>query len=284
MSTIDLSQLPAPKIIEALSFDTILTELKADFIQRYPAFDADLLSEPAIKLLEVAAYRELILRARINDAAKACMLAYSLDADLDHAAALVGVARLANAEQIETDDQLRQRTQMALEGYTVAGSIGSYITHARASSLSVLDVAVDSPTPGQVRVTILANTPSGLADETLCTAVQDYLSADERRPLTDTVNVVSVTPIPFDIEATLYLFPGPSSAPVLTNAQNALTKYLADVKKIGYDVTRSGIFAALHQAGVRQVILTQPADDVQVIGRQVAVCSSIQLNEGPRDV
>ena len=57
MSTIDLSQLPAPTIIEALSFETILSQLKADLLQRYPAFDADLLSEPAIKLLEVAAYR-----------------------------------------------------------------------------------------------------------------------------------------------------------------------------------------------------------------------------------
>jgi phage-related baseplate assembly protein len=284
MSTIDLSQLPAPTIIEALSFETILSQLKADFLQRYPAFDADLLSEPAIKLLEVAAYRELIIRARINDAAKACMLAYALDSDLDHAAVLVGVTRLTDNGQIETDAQLRQRAQMALEGYTVAGSIGSYITHARAASLAVLDVAVDSPTPGEVRLTILANSPSGAADAALCARVQSYLSADDRRPLNDIVNVVSVTPVPFAIEATLYLFPGPSSAPVLATAQTALNKYLDDVKKIGYDVTRSGIFAALHQSGVRQVVLTQPANDIEILSRQVGVCSSITINEGPRDV
>ena len=284
MSTIDLSQLPAPTIIEALSFETILSQLKADFLQRYPAFDADLLSEPAIKLLEVAAYRELIIRARINDAAKACMLAYALDSDLDHAAVLVGVTRLTHNGQVETDAQLRQRAQMALEGYTVAGSIGSYITHARAASLAVLDVAVDSPTPGEVRLTILANSPSGAADAALCARVQSYLSADDRRPLNDIVNVVSVTPVPFAIEATLYLFPGPSSAPVLATAQTALNKYLEDVKKIGYDVTRSGIFAALHQSGVCQVVLTQPANDIEILSRQVGVCSSIKINEAPRDV
>lgn len=284
MNRIDLSQLPAPAIIETLSFETILAALKADFKIRYPAFDADILSEPAIKLLEVAAYRELMLRARINDAAKACMLAYALDTDLDHYAARFGVERLTTGDQTETDEQLRQRTQMALEGYTVAGSSGSYMAHARAASLSVQDVAIDSPGQGQVRVTVLANTPDGLADAALCNTVQSYLSADERRPLTDSVSVISVEAVPFNINATLYLFPGPSSEPVLATAQAALTKYLNDVKKIGYDVTRSGIFAALHQAGVRQVILTQPADDVQILSRQVAVCESIQINEGARDV
>lgn len=284
MTTIDLSQLPAPTIIEALSFEAILDALKSGFKTRYPAFDADLLSEPAIKLLEVAAYRELMLRARINDAAKACMLAYALGTDLEHNAALVGVTRLTTDQQTETDEQLRQRTQMALEGYTVAGSTGSYIAHARAASLSVQDVAIDSPAAGQVRVTVLANTPDGVADVNLCSQVLAYLSADERRPLTDSVSVVSVEAVPFNIEASLYLFPGPSSEPVVATAQAALTKYLNEVKKIGYDVTRSGIFAALHQSGVRQVILTQPADDIRVQSRQVAFCTSVQITEGSRDV
>lgn len=283
MTTIDLSQLPAPSIIEALSFEAILNALKEDFKLRYPTFDADLLSEPAIKLLEVAAYRELLLRARINDAAKACMLAYALGADLDHNAALVGVPRLTTNGQTETDDQLRQRAQMALEGYTVAGSTGSYIAHARAASLSVQDVTIDSPTPGQVRLTLLANTPDGIADAALCSTVQDYLSAEERRPLTDAVTVVSVDVVNFTVAATLYLYQGPSSAPVLVAAHNALNKYLSDVKKIGYDVTRSGIFAALHQAGVRQVILTQPANDIAVQSRQVAICNNIEITEGARD-
>ena len=54
----DLSSLPHPSVIEALSFETIFGELQADFQSRYPQYSALLASDPAIKLLEVAAYRE----------------------------------------------------------------------------------------------------------------------------------------------------------------------------------------------------------------------------------
>ena len=95
MSTaIDLSQLPAPTVVETLDYESVLAALQADFTARYPAFTAALESEPVLKLLEVAAWRELIVRGRVNDAARACMLAYALGSDLDHLAALYGVQRL----------------------------------------------------------------------------------------------------------------------------------------------------------------------------------------------
>ena len=96
MTTQDLTQLPAPTVVEALDFETILASHRADLIARYPAA-ADVIaleSEPLAKLLEAHALRELIYRQRVNDAARAYLLAYATGSDLDHKGAFYGVPRL----------------------------------------------------------------------------------------------------------------------------------------------------------------------------------------------
>jgi phage-related baseplate assembly protein len=67
-----------------------VAERKATLISLYPEAERAAISrtlalesEPIVKLLQENAYREVILRQRINDAAKAVMLAYSTGADLD---------------------------------------------------------------------------------------------------------------------------------------------------------------------------------------------------------
>ena len=82
-SAIDLAQLPSPNIIESIDFEAILQQMLADLISRDATFSAFTESDPVYKVLEVAAYREMLLRARINDTAKGVMLAYAVDADLE---------------------------------------------------------------------------------------------------------------------------------------------------------------------------------------------------------
>ena len=94
-SAIDLSSLPAPDVVEALDYETILDAMKQDLVARDPSFSALLESDPAMKVLEVAAYRELNLRQHINDSARAVMLAHATSADLDNLAANLNVQRLA---------------------------------------------------------------------------------------------------------------------------------------------------------------------------------------------
>ena len=67
----NLSDLEAPEIIEELSFSEILEDMKVKLIELDSDFTAYLESDPLIKLLEVCAYRESLLRQRINQAAKA---------------------------------------------------------------------------------------------------------------------------------------------------------------------------------------------------------------------
>lgn len=96
---IDISKLPAPAIVEELSFETILAEMRTRLLELLPAWTAsDLESDPANKILEVAAYRETLLRQRVNEAVRACMIAYATGTNLDNIAADCGVARLAGAQ------------------------------------------------------------------------------------------------------------------------------------------------------------------------------------------
>lgn len=282
--TIDLSKIAPPDVVEDLDFEAIYQELLADFRRLYPEWTASLESDPVVKLLELAAYREMLIRARINDAARACMLAYATGTDLEHLAALLGVTRLVNDESEELDDRLRFRAQMALEGETVAGSRGSYIFHALSASNLVKDVAVDSPVPGEVRITVLSTDGNGVPSAELIAEVDAYLSAEERRPLTDLVTVEAAEIVPFSVEATLNVYPGPASAPILAAAQAAVSSYVTEHAKLGHDITLSGLYACLHQPGVQRVVLSNPATDVVIGERQAGHCTSILVTSGVIDV
>lgn len=95
---IDLSQLPAPQIVETLDYETIRRRMCEKLEQLLPGWTAaDLEADPAVKILEVAAYRELLMRQRVNEAAKAVMLAFATGSDLDQLVAFPGVKRLPGA-------------------------------------------------------------------------------------------------------------------------------------------------------------------------------------------
>lgn len=289
MSTaIDLSQLPAPTVVETLDYESVLAALQADFTARYPAFTAALESEPVLKLLEVAAWRELIVRGRVNDAARACMLAYALGADLDHLAALYGVQRLLLdagdptavppvPPTYESDTRLRARTQLALEGFSTAGPVGAYEFWALSADAHVLDVSVQSPVPGQVLVTVLDSRGNGTPDAALLAAVLTTLSAEDVRPLTDQVLVQAAEIVPYTITAALTVYPGPDAATVRVAAAAATTAYAASVHRLGYDVTLSGLYAALHQPGVQRVALTAPAADLVLAAHQAGWCTAVTV-------
>lgn len=282
MSEIDLSQLPAPNVVQPLDFEAQLQRLKALVLAQLPDL-AEVLSfesEPVIKLLELIAYEHVAMQARINDAAKACMLAYAQGADLDHLAALLAVQRLDG----EADDRLRRRAQLALEGATVAGSTGSYQFHALGADTKVKDAGIDSPAPGTVRVTILSTEGDGTAATDLLAAAAAALSADDVRPLTDTVAVQSATVVPFEVRATLNVYPGPAAEPLLEAARQALAAYLAEHQRLGHDITRSALFACLHQPGVQNVLLQSPGADLEIAPNQAAYCTRIKVMLGVADV
>jgi len=288
-TAVDLSRLPAPKVIEQLSFEQIYGEILAALLELKPDFDATIESDPAVMILQLAAYREVLLRGRINDAAKAVMPAFATGSDLDHLAALMNVTRLELdpgdpinnvPPTFEDDTSLRARLVLAPEGFSVAGPEGAYIYHARSADGDVLDASATSPAPGEVLITILSRLGDGTASPELLAKITAHVSSETVRPLTDAVTVQSATIIPYQITATLTTYSGPDGSIVLAEAQRRVEEYRDRQHRLGLDVTRSGIFAALHAEGVQNVALAAPAADVVVDRTQAAFCTGITVTYG----
>lgn len=293
--SIDLTQLPAPSVVEQLNFETILAEMLADYQLRYPTYDALIESDPAYKLLETAAYRELQLRQRVNDAARAVMLAFAGGTDMDQLAALQNVQRLlisaADPDAVppvpavyETDTRLRERTQLAPEGQSTAGPTGAYEFHALSADATVLDVDISSPAAVQVVVTVLSTVGDGTPDQILLDAVTAALADDKKvRPLTDQVTVQAATIVNFTVDATLTVYPGPDSEVIRQAAEDAVTAYAAAHHRLGHDITLSGLYAALHQPGVQKVVLAAPVADLVVAAAAASYCTGIVVAIGGTD-
>lgn len=298
MPTIDLSQLPAPTIIEALDFETILTDVKAVMVAAFPedqqssvAAALTLESEPLTIIAQAIAYRELLLRQRINEGAAACTLSHSTGDDLDNFAANLDTKRLIITEATDTadavtesDEALRLRAQAAFEGMSVAGPSAAYEYFARSASGQVSDARATSPSPAEVVVAVLSTEGDGTASEELLAAVAAAVNDEEVRPLGDRVTVQSAEIVEYDIDATLYLYPGPESEPIINAAMESLQTFLADNdKKIGRDIVRSAISAALHVQGVQRVVINTPAADLQIDNTQAARNTGYTVDNGGTD-
>ncbi|HID1696500.1 TPA: baseplate assembly protein [Klebsiella pneumoniae] len=298
MPTIDLSQLPLPTIIEALDFETILADVKAVMVAAFPedqqaavAAALTLESEPLTIIAQAMAYRELLLRQRINEGAAACMLSHATGDDLDNIAANLDTERLVITEATDTadavtesDEALRLRAQAAFEGMSVAGPSAAYEYFARSASGQVSDARATSPSPAEVVVAVLSTEGDGTASAALLAAVAAAVNDEEVRPLGDRVTVQSAEIVPYAIDATLYLYPGPESEPIINAAMASLQTFLADNdKKIGRDIVRSAISAALHVQGVQRVVINAPADDLQIDNTQAARNTGYTVDNGGTD-
>jgi phage-related baseplate assembly protein len=292
VKNIDFSSLPPPSVIESIDFDVILAAMKADLVSRAPEFNALVESDPAMKILEVCAYRETLLRARVNDAARSVLLAHATGTDLDNLAALYNVARKvvtpANESTVpprpavmESDTELRRRVLLSLDGLATAGARNAYVFHAL-SVPGVLDASVSSPPdagipPGHVHVHVLSTAHDGVVPADLLSAVSAALNKETVRPLTDIVTVYAGQVRPFAIRASLWLYPGPDAAVVLANANAGAMRYVDDNFRLGRDITLSGLYAALHVPGVQRVELSEPEAGIVNSPAQCSRCDSIDI-------
>jgi phage-related baseplate assembly protein len=274
----DLASLPTPAVIEPLSFDTIFSELQTEFQSRYPDYSALLASDPAVKLLEVAAYREVLLRNRINAAAKASLLAFATGSDLDHLAAFYGVTRLME----ETDEALRLRTRQRIIGFANAGGAAHYRYWALSASPDVADVEVDSPEPGRVRISVLAKGEEETVPDAVLEAVRAVVLRDDIRVLTDTVEVVAAELIPVTVTARIWLYPDTPMAAFEAIAPR-FKDALAAQSGLGWDLTPSWVIGELQRPGVHKVELHSPTTDIRANANQAVRLMHLNLEFAGRD-
>jgi len=161
----------------------------------------------------------------------------------------------SNGSNIEDDERLRNRAVLSLQRFSTAGSFKSYIYHSLSASSKVQEVQVINGGAGVVKVYI--KTPN-LDDETL-KDVQDYLSADMVRPLTDKVEVYNATKMDIEVIAVLELEDMNRANEIHTNILNT-----AQELSLGVDLNLSYIYKVLHQNTVYRVKIENPLDDIIV--------------------
>lgn len=270
---LDLGGLPAPDIIEALDYEQIVDQLKQQLISRNADY-ADMLnleSEPLVIAIEAFGYRELLLRQQINEAVRSNLLAFAQGADLDQLGAFYGVTRQTS----ETDKALRLRIKDRILGSSTAGGEAHYRYQAFSVSTDIRDIAVDSPLPGKVRVSVLAKT--GVEIEPLVALVKARVASPDVQVLTDTVEVVPTELVDVDIVADITVQEG--GLPV---DQTILTQGFADVieqqRRLGWDLAPSWIVSQLHSSNIKQVQLHQPQSNVVIQPNQCIAVRNIVLN------
>lgn len=288
---IDLNLLPPPSIVETLDYETILNERRAFLLSLWPADQRQeiaerliLDSDPLHKLLQENAYRELIWRQRVNEAAEATMLARAQKDDLDNVVAATNTKRLVITPAtpdapavLEEDEDLRLRAQMAWEGLSTAGPTNAYIFHALSADGRVIDAECVSPSPAVVDVIIQSREGNGAADSDLLGVVDRYLSDDDRRPVSDRLTVHSTEVLEYSVDAELYLSTvGAEQEPIVNQALARLRRFVHQKRRLGMEINRSAIHAALHVEGVTKVTLSDWTD-ITPTKYQSTYCTGIEL-------
>lgn len=259
---IDLSAYPIADVLETLGFEAYLARDKAELENRWeglrttrpelPAFDTLVLeTDPAAIVLQVGAYRETLLRARVNDRVRSLTLAGALRRALDH----IGVtyyrtprltitpATVDAAAVMEDDETYRQRLAIAPESWSTAGPVGAYVFWGLSASGDVLDIAVYSEDEGvclapRVRVVVLSRTGNGTAPSGTLNAVRDQLRRADLRPLADLVTVESAVVAPFDLTINLRVRSGVSAEVVRLAAEARVRGFTEGrLRWAGEDVT-----------------------------------------------
>lgn len=267
------SALTAPSVIETLDFEAILAEMKADVLQRYPeaAEVLALESEPLVKLMEAFAYRELLYRARVNDAARAHLLAYATGTDLDHIAAMFGLTRQSG----ESDDRLRLRVQLRIAALAAQGTKEHYELVAMSASLNVRAAFATQQAPGHVHVVVW------LHDLSLGTTAQviEALNAENARMLGVVVTVGVATPRPIHVHAKIWRTTS-ASPQLLEQLRTLLAVNLSATAALGRGVARSWITTLLHVDGVAAVEYvgdTAPPATTVLVADEYPVLGDVQL-------
>ena len=126
---------------------------------------------------------------------------------------VTNITTSSGGADIESDENLRERIQIAPESFSVAGPDGAYEYYARSAHQSIIDVAVLGPhsstaahiiTPGNVEIYPLMS-GGELPRQEILDVVGEALSARDKRPLTDYVHVLTPEAVNYDLFVTYWI-------------------------------------------------------------------------------
>ena len=182
---------------------------------------------------------------------------------------------------IETDEGLRRRILISQNQFGTAGSADAYRFWALSANPSIIDVAVVSPKDGEGdsiggQVILYPLVPGGISTpQAILDAVEDAVSGETRRPLTDNVSVVSPTKLEYVIPFELVLMHGAVQSTTEAAVLAGIAAYVnKQSQKLGADITEAQIIAAGMTPDVYAIRLPG-FTDIVVSLTEFAVCTEI---------
>ncbi|MCP3940751.1 MAG: baseplate assembly protein, partial [Desulfobacteraceae bacterium] len=119
----------------------------------------------------------------------------------------------------------------------------------------------------------------GTPTQSLLNEVDAVLAEKFVRPLTDEVIVQGAQILSYIVDAKLEFYTGPDPDVVLAEAKKRVEEYTNACHRLKDTATLSGLYAALHQPGVKKVHLNTPVDDVEALSHQAPYCTKITVEK-----
>jgi phage-related baseplate assembly protein len=284
-SVIALDQLSKMAVLEDIDTEDILSQ-RLQKLKEYWA-DADppaaaqydvegLEFDPIVINQECSSYFELMLRDRVNQAARAVTLAFATGTDLDAIATRYpgGVPRLSG----ESDDRYRRRIWLSPNALSPHGSAETYVFWALTADSTLRDAsAATVEGTGVVEVTILPDTDSMVPTQTQLIAVRAYILEASRKGLTDVLSVRQPKVVATDYEIDLYLYPGPDEQDLIDELTTALENLIEEQRWLGFDHTLTAIQGVCAVPGVHHVDIIKPSADLIVPSYGVVRVDSVSV-------
>lgn len=155
----------------------------------------------------------------------------------------------------------RERIRQAPASFSTAGPEDAYIYWAKTANQDIADIAVTSPSPGEIRITVLMK-DGELPSQAVLDAVLKACNARHRRPLSDHVTVSAPTANAYDISFTYYISRDRATEETVIReeVERAVGQYAAwQAAKLGRAINPDCLRQLVFAAGAFRMDLLSPA-------------------------
>lgn len=194
---------------------------------------------------------------------------------------VVNVERSAGGTDIEDNESLRGRIQLAPESFSTAGPAEAYKYHAKSVNADILDVSVDSSEPGTVQLYIILN-GGILPNAAILQTITQCLNDRSVRPLTDHILIDAPEIVAYDVAINWYLLSEDLifKSEIEVKVNQAVQDFVLWQKsKIGRDINQTALIARLKEAGANRVEILSPAY-TQIEKNKIAFAKNIKIVYG----
>ena len=201
------------------------------------------------------------------------------------------VTQTTGGTDTESDENFRERIQIAPESFSVAGPVEAYRYFARSANADIIDVAVVGPSdgspsegyplPGEVHIYPLM-TGGTLPSEEVLTEVLKVCSAEDVRPDTDYVRVLAPVAVNYELNVTYWIDEKDSvnSGSIRSSVESAVEGWeLWQRKSLGRDINPSELIRRVVNAGAKRCVVSSP--EFRVLKEyEVGMCTSESVTYG----